>query len=479
MSRKATVLVLASTGLAWLLQLLAARPGWMSEDSVDMWSQAVGNRPYNDLHTPLLSWLWSFLLPAHIGPLGPLLIHLAVFWVSVGALGLLVGRSRPWIGVLLPWVLLAVPQLWVLGYAWKDAALMACLTAATALWAWLVHGRPSPGSRWLLALPVLIGAALGAGALVRWYLLPGVLFLALGMALLIVVPHGRRPAWIMAASLSATVVLGLAVQTAVIQPEKSQNATTAFMYDLARLQCKGSPGVTVPPQLVIAGTAPFCDRISADSITTLFFPLDPATQKLRWPADADVAVVRDAWLNAARSHSTDLLEVKVEYLMWSLLLRPETYLQPLGNAEQSTLFSSADGSVGIGETLGFPSHGGVFTLLGTVPQSITIGLVFPGTVMSPIWFVIVLPLIAWLWRRRRWRDAARWTVVLASGVGFVVNFAIISLNAATRLTAPFVVLALLVSVLAATLPGLVTAESASGSSQDPPASHPDVQPVHP
>jgi hypothetical protein len=465
--------VIASTALAGVLQLLAAFPGWMSTDTVLTWKQATGESPFRDLQTPMLSWFWSFLAPARIGPLGPLLIQLTAFWVGVAVVGLLASRVRAWIGVLLPWVLLAIPQVWVLGYAWKDSAFMACLVVALALFAWSTFGVTSSGKRLSLVAGALMGASLGFAALVRWYLLPGLLVMAVGMAVLMVVRHGRRPMLFFAVGLAVTTLLGFGFQATVIQPAKGFNSTTALMFDLARLQCKSSPGVTVPAQLVIPGTAPFCDRISAYSITTLFFPPDAATETLRWPTASDVGPVREAWIEAARTRPADMFEVKLEYLMWSLLFRPETYLQPLGNAEQATLFNSADGSVGIGETVGFPSSGGVFMLLGSVPQSVSIGLFFPASVMSPIWFVIVLPLVAGLWRLRSRHDATRWVILLSSGAVFIANFAAISLNAATRLTAPFVVLALLVSVLAFTQPA-VRALSTDPEENSPSGSAPEA-----
>lgn len=453
MSRRATPLVLVSSAMAGLLQLLAARPGWMSQDSVDMWKEATREVAFQDLHTPLLSWVWSFMAPGQVGPLGPFVIQIVAFWLGVAALGLVLARNHLWIGVLLPWALLSIPQEWIVGYVWKDAALLACLVIALALFGWLsvAHAVPRVVT-WPLASA--IGAALGAAVLVRWYLLPGVLVLAAGICLLLVVRYGKGMVLVVAAGLGITIVLGFTIQESVIKPERRFNDVSALMFDLARLQCKSSPGVAVPSQLVIAGTSPYCDRISAHSITTLFFPAEDSAEKLRWPTADDVKPVRDAWFDALRTRPADMFEVKVEYFMWSLLLRPETYLQPLGNPEQATLFNTTDGSTGIGDSVGFPSLGGVFTLLASLPQSVTIGLFFPSSVMSPIWFVAILPLCAGVWRHRRWRDAGRWSALLASPVVLVANFAVISLNASTRLTAPMVVLAALVSLLAITEPPL-------------------------
>lgn len=121
-------LAAAAVGIAATLWLF--HPGWLSIDSATQYQQALIGR-YDDVHPPLMAWLWRQTDRIWPGPGGLYLALTAMAWL---ALATIATRLVPgWRGAL---ATLAIgwmpPVLLVAAHVWKDVALSAALLGATA-----------------------------------------------------------------------------------------------------------------------------------------------------------------------------------------------------------------------------------------------------------------------------------------------------------------------------------------------------------
>lgn len=142
----------AGLGIAATLWLFY--PGWMSVDSAVQYQQALAGR-YDDVHPPLLAWLWRQADRFWPGPGGLFVVLTATWWLALAAIS---GRLAPgWRGGLAALAIgLMPPVLLVAAHLWKDVALSAALLAATAaILAWRLDGRRA----WIGVAAVFLAAA--------------------------------------------------------------------------------------------------------------------------------------------------------------------------------------------------------------------------------------------------------------------------------------------------------------------------------
>jgi hypothetical protein len=152
-------------------------PGLMSVDSAVQLAQARGALPLDDIHPPLMTWLWRLcdrLLP---GPGLIFLLFAATWW---GALAALLWQSRA--AAPARWLACFAVGLWpatllMLGHVWKDVAMAATLLAASAaILAWRRRGRRGAALAGFLLLLLASGlrhnAVAAALPLLAWLLWP-------------------------------------------------------------------------------------------------------------------------------------------------------------------------------------------------------------------------------------------------------------------------------------------------------------------
>lgn len=170
----------AGLGIAATLWLFY--PGWMSVDSAVQYQQALAGR-YDDVHPPLLAWLWRQADRFWPGPGGLFVVLTATWWLALAAIsGRLSPGGRGAIAALA--IGLMPPVLLVAAHLWKDVALSAALLAATAaILAWRLDGRrPWVGvavvclaaavafrhNAWPAALPLVAWLAWPRTSAARW-----------------------------------------------------------------------------------------------------------------------------------------------------------------------------------------------------------------------------------------------------------------------------------------------------------------------
>lgn len=145
---------LAAAALGITATLWLFYPGWMSVDSAVQYQQALTGR-YEDVHPPLLAWLWRQADRLWPGPAGLFVTLTATWWLALASIST---RLAPgWRGALAALAIgLMPPVLLVAAHLWKDVALSAALLAATAA---TLGRRLSGGRAWIGVAVVLLSAA--------------------------------------------------------------------------------------------------------------------------------------------------------------------------------------------------------------------------------------------------------------------------------------------------------------------------------
>ena len=155
----------------FLISYFAYAPGIMTPDGTGQFHQAL-TRHYNDVHPPVMAWLWTQTNAVVPGPEGFFLVLLTLYWVGFLLLiRNLLRRSmaRAIIASILPFSPIFFS---VAGMIWQDVLMFDCLLVATGI----ILGRaPGESGRF----PVLAGA-IGAVLLVlaclaRWNAFPAVI----------------------------------------------------------------------------------------------------------------------------------------------------------------------------------------------------------------------------------------------------------------------------------------------------------------
>lgn len=119
----------------FLFNVLVFYPGHMSNDSIQQLSQALGDKPFNDWHPPVMALLWSVFIYVTGSIASMLVFQLMMLWLSLYLLAKYfykVGRKR-WIS-LLPYALGLAPFILnISGTIWKDVHMALAFLLASVL----------------------------------------------------------------------------------------------------------------------------------------------------------------------------------------------------------------------------------------------------------------------------------------------------------------------------------------------------------
>lgn len=285
--------VAAAIGIAITLWLFY--PGWLSIDSATHYQQALTGQ-YDNVHPPLLAWLWRQTDALWPGPAGLYLPLTAIWWT---ALALITGRWLPgWRGMLAALAIgLMPPVLLIAAHLWKDVALSAALLVATAA----IAAQRSRGHWASLAVALL---ALMAAVALRHNAWPAALPLLLWLAW----PRGVDKAWRarrVGATLALALVLALtpALIGRALGAADRQPWSAVLLWDLAAVSV-ASGRVLIPPQVSAADLS--VDDLAAGYVSWANPPMfvgDKIRLGFFTPySDADRRAVIGAWLAMLREH---------------------------------------------------------------------------------------------------------------------------------------------------------------------------------
>lgn len=270
-----------STSLSASCFYVSSFPGFVSPDTIIMFNEAKSG-VYTTTHTPFLSWLWSYLLPTGIGPVGPHLLQIGLFWLGIyficHSLSISLGRAV----VFVPPVLLLFDSTWSLGWLWKDSAAASFLVLAVGLIARSDFCQRDRNRRALQCFSMVFAALF---LMVRPYMLPANLFVLLFFFLYVfdfsglkIVGFKRklRSLWLPITVLVLSCISIQSFTQVVIKPTTySAHGSAIFLQDLMRIKClTGKNQELIPRIFIIGGTGNLCDRFSPSGLESLIYYAD-------------------------------------------------------------------------------------------------------------------------------------------------------------------------------------------------------------
>lgn len=344
----------AAAGIAITLWLF--HPGWMSIDSALQYQQALTGR-YDDVHPPLLAWIWHQTDRLWPGPGGLYVLLTAAWWSALAAI---VGHlQRDWRAALAVLAIgLMPPVLLIAAHLWKDVALSASLLATSAA----ILAYRADGQRAWCLLAVL---GLAVAVCFRHNAWPATLPLLVWLAWPLASSATRctpRLAAALGLAIALAFVPGLVNRALDAAPRDAWSAVA--LWDLGAVSVASGQMLIPPevraPELEPADLAPgyvsWANPPMFASIPIRLGLFAPYTA-------ADRAAVIDAWLTMLREHPREYLlhrAAVTRHLLFGpppeapreLVYVPERILPPEARVTLPTLDRSRDRAViAIAETL--------------------------------------------------------------------------------------------------------------------------------
>lgn len=121
--------------LLFVGNILIFYPGHMSNDTIQQLSQAVGSKPFNDWHPPIMALLWSVFISVTGYIASMLVFQLSLLWLSLYLLARYLSQisRKRWVS-LLPYALGLSPfVLNISGTIWKDVQMALAFLLASVL----------------------------------------------------------------------------------------------------------------------------------------------------------------------------------------------------------------------------------------------------------------------------------------------------------------------------------------------------------
>ncbi len=381
---------------AFLVQLAAGWPGWLTTDSIAMWTQAQAG-VFTDWYPPMLTWAWSVLDVQDSGPLIPFLLQLELFWAGVTLLTIGLQPAARWTRFI-PLLVLINPVVWLVVTVWRDAAAVSVTTLGIGVAALAVRavraGRRNGAIAALWCGAVIIGLATAG----RGYLLPlGILLMVALTVALLPRSFGRRArleagatavvltalsAMMVAVSLPA-VLIGEVTQT---RANEAFYALDAYHIDCAPFWATGAQtAVPVsPPELWADGKAPCEGGVPGAFGASWTGVSDPTGEPVLTFTD---------WFGLLLDNPAVVIGGRLQHVA-SLLSAEFTWAPDV----TGPLVLSAPGAGGAGETAGQENRGGIALAAHSAVTSFVPSQLY-------LW-ILVVPIGAALWYRRRRGDPA-------------------------------------------------------------------------
>lgn len=461
-----------SWAISFTIFLLAARPGWLSNDSIAMFAGAKGGE-IGDWYSPFLTYIWSALWPQTLGPWLPFLLQSSAFWVGlflVGAWLYALGFHRA-ACALFPLVFLS-STLWTVGWLWKDAAIVSLLVLAFGIAAF---GTVWHRGRFRTLSTICSTVLLSVAACITWFALPALVFGAFALAYFPVFTPGqaqRRPLAIVALIVGIFAgVLGAwsIYQAAIVKPGSRYAIVMPLMLDIARAECVvGTPAdrregrSLFPPSLIRgADSGDICANFNPFDSTPMFtYRLDapwipvpqqtemdgyaapgvPASYFVEPKSDAELSELRSYWWRALKAHPSLIFQGKARQAVKFLVSETGLWWTPSAQLLGRYEFDRPDG-FGQGADAGWPSRGGALLAFASIPAGLTTeALLGFGSKLSGLLWLLLVP-IAVLVVAYRARSIPRLGLLLGAGFPLVwlVNYAAIAPAADIRYVAPGIV----------------------------------------
>jgi hypothetical protein len=270
-----------STLISALSFYVASFPGFVSPDTIIMFNEAKSGS-YTTVHTPYLSWFWSYLLPTQIGPIGPHLLQVGLFWLGIYfvcySLSMSLGRAV----VFVPPVMLLFDSTWSLSWLWKDSASASFLVLAIGL---ICRSDFCQGDRNRRVLQCICMLFVALFLMVRVYMFPANLFVLLFFFFYILDFSNqenfgfKKKLRVLRLPITVLIISCVSLQSftqVVIKPTTySAHGSAILLQDLMRIKClTGSNQEIIPRKFIIEGDGNLCDRFSPSGLESLIWYAD-------------------------------------------------------------------------------------------------------------------------------------------------------------------------------------------------------------
>jgi hypothetical protein len=312
-------LCLAFTG--FVLNLVAYHPGFMSPDSLDVYTQSISNH-YTDSHPPIMAGLWSVFNSFYKGPLIMLLFQLGLFWGSFYMLATTWFSSRR-DQIFFFFGLLLAPFIQnFLAYIIGDSQM-----ALSWLFGFSIIARAEYKER-----PMTIAEAVFSflfifyGSLVRINALPGALPLFYLYFDSCLKWTKRRPMILGATLLSACLVIGCQVlSNHIFRPERKYPEYKLYLQDLSGVYVK--TGKNYFPSFITEhrgfDTAYLKANFTTATIDNLYY-----AKRISFPPlnENSRSIIHRAWINSILENPGTYLQNRWDGFLYFLHIKKRTWL---------------------------------------------------------------------------------------------------------------------------------------------------------
>ena len=377
-------------------------PGWMTTDSGLMQEEALSNE-ISDLHTSSLVYIWSYLFPELIGPIGPLVIQNFIFWMSIGIIGIWLGEKQPIKFWLLYLCIFFLPATWILGWVWKDATIVSLITLGFAMGVLIHHIR---FANFRLILIYLYAAIFGICSSIRLYMLPTLLIGSVILLFICLESTTRKKLnyYIINFLLvyTVTIISIHLFEKVIIKPRLSYHASVPILFDLLKLQCNNrNELVKIPKKFIVNSELnTLCDPIQFNEFNAAptFWPIEKDTRSwIRFASnESEMNELKKIWILEIKSNPKFYIQNRLDMVVGFLVNGIENY----GPGEKKTRTESdfinllEKGSIA-GTDFGWPNNGGLSLAIISIPNMIApSGIPFIDYRSMGLLWVIVVPLVS-------------------------------------------------------------------------------------
>lgn len=308
------ILLLLYVIAAFIINLVAYYPGFMSPDTLDQYEQAVTNN-YHDWHPPLIAYVWSILNKVKDGPSMMLVIQLLFYWVSIFLIAKRV-QSKTIIVVLL---LSLTPFIHnYSGYIGKDVQMSFSWLLAIAL---IFSGNNKKSNEPVVASLALFFIAYGT--LLRINALTG----AIPLIILYSFHFQKSKKLIVKVSNAVVIIIVIGLVQHVVIP-KALNVTKRYpqsklyFHDITGIYKE--TGISYFPEKLVQSskvdTAGYKDLYHTATFDNLWWG-EHASVKFKDFTQEEINNLRSSWLKATKNHPATYLQNRWDGFLYYLRIK--------------------------------------------------------------------------------------------------------------------------------------------------------------
>jgi hypothetical protein len=393
--------LMAAAGFA--LTVLALYPGYLTNDATFVHGY-VEEWHLGDWQSPAMTMLWWLIDPISPGPGSMFLFDAALYWLAFGVIAATLARRAGPVGLVVPLVALVPPGFMMLSMIWRDVVLAVSWLLAAAL-VYPVAERPG----WLrgaLRLTALI--LLGFGILLR----PNAIVAAPILLAYIVWParfEWRRAALLFLPAVAAGYALIHLVYYEMLDVKRENPLHSLLVFDIGGIT-HFSGANQFPVTWNAEETALLLSRCYDPKLWDSYWTLEPCNfvmARLERQDDRIFGTPRlvEAWARAVSGHPLAYAEHRLTF-MWTFLARDKLALElyKLVLPDETPL-----------------AHNPYFMALMPLYDALKSTILF----RVGLWLIIAIGVVGFAWRARATPSGAFAVGIGASGVVYILSFAVL------------------------------------------------------